>query len=87
MVLIYYVLFHLNRTIDNTSSGGRNPATTWRRRGAIATTEARRDIYRQNLYVNPESVLDTTGRYRETSPAWFRYSIIFDFKQFFLGSL
>ncbi len=24
------------------------------------------------MYVNPDSVVDTTGRYRETSPEWFR---------------
>lgn len=44
----------------------------WNRRRAAGTTEFRSEIYRRNLYVEPESVADLTGRYRETSPEWYR---------------
>lgn len=46
--------------------------TSWSRRRGAATSEFRRDIYRRNLYVDPESISDITGRYRECSPAWYR---------------
>lgn len=60
-------VFLRNRVLDQNRH-----APTWRRRGGLATTDVRRNIYRQNMYVNPESVVDTTGRYRDTSPEWFR---------------
>ena len=44
----------------------------WTRRRGAATSEFRRDIYRRNLYVDPESISDITGRYRDCSPAWYR---------------
>ncbi len=47
-------------------------APLWNRRRGAATSEFRRDIYRRNLRVDPDSVSDLTGRYRECSPAWYR---------------
>ena len=44
----------------------------WGRRRGRATSEFRRDIYTRNLYVDPESISDITGRFRESSPAWYR---------------
>ena len=44
----------------------------WRRRRGRATSEFRRDVYERSLYVDPESVADVTGRFRECSPEWFR---------------
>ena len=38
----------------------------------MATSEFRLSVYRRKMYVNPESVTDITGRYRETSPEWYR---------------
>ena len=47
-------------------------STLWTRRRGAATSEFRRDIYRRNLYVDPESISDITGRVRESSPIWYR---------------
>ena len=44
----------------------------WTRRRGAATSEFRRDIYRRNMYLDPESVQDLAGRVRECSPAWYR---------------
>ena len=44
----------------------------WTRRRGRATSEFRRDIYIRNLYVDPESISDITGRFRDCSPAWYR---------------
>ena len=44
----------------------------WNRRRGVATSAFRRNIYRQNLYVNAESILDVTGRVRECNADWYR---------------
>ena len=46
--------------------------TQWNRRRGAATSEFRRDIYRRNMYLDPDSVQDIAGRVRECSPAWYR---------------
>ena len=48
---------------------------SWHRRGAISTSESRREIYRRNQFVDPTSLVDATGRYRECSPEWYRYDL------------
>lgn len=56
-------------------SGAGGSITTgpmWRRRRGRATSEFRRDVYERSLYVDPDSVVDVTGRFRECSPEWFR---------------
>ena len=55
------------------TSTGTSRQHHWRRRGTLTTTEARRDIYRRNQYVDPTSLVDSTGRYRETTPEWYRW--------------
>ena len=47
-------------------------ASQWNRRRGAATSEFRRDIYRRNMYLDPDSVQDIAGRVRECSPAWYR---------------
>jgi hypothetical protein len=54
------------------SSASTSGRSRWRRGGSHVTSDARREIYRRNEFVEPNSVLDATGRYRETSPEWFR---------------
>ena len=44
----------------------------WNRRRGVATSAFRRNIYRQNLYVEAESIIDVTGRTRECSADWYR---------------
>ena len=44
----------------------------WNRRRGVATSAFRRNIYRQNLYVEAESITDITGRVRECSADWYR---------------
>jgi E3 ubiquitin-protein ligase Topors len=44
-----------------------------RRRGGLATSEFRADIYDRRLRVEPDSIVDAiTGRARECTPAWYR---------------
>ena len=44
----------------------------WNRRRGVATSAFRRNIYRQNLYVEADSIIDVTGRTRECSADWYR---------------
>eukprot|EP00096_Caligus_rogercresseyi_P012170 TRINITY_DN5022_c0_g1_i1.p1 TRINITY_DN5022_c0_g1~~TRINITY_DN5022_c0_g1_i1.p1 ORF type:complete len:574 (-),score=185.50 TRINITY_DN5022_c0_g1_i1:386-2107(-) len=44
----------------------------WRRRRGAASHEFRKSIYERNLWVDPDSLADITGRFRECSPDWFR---------------
>ena len=64
--------FHLPTT--NPTQGRASAGNGWsRRRGRTSnTSEFRRDLYFRNLYVDPESISDITGRYRDSSPAWYR---------------
>ena len=62
-------------TTENQNQGQRqriSAGNLWNRRRGRATSEFRRDIYIRNLYVDPESISDITGRYRDCSPAWYR---------------
>lgn len=46
-----------------------------RRRNALSgTSDFRRNIYRQNLWVRPQP--DVTGRFRESTPEFYRYIIM-----------
>ena len=38
----------------------------------MATSAFRRNIYRQNLYVEADSIVDITGRVRDCSADWYR---------------
>jgi len=62
--------FHLPTT--NPTQGRASAGNGWSRRRGRATSEFRRDLYLRNLYVDPESISDITGRYRDSSPAWYR---------------
>ena len=44
----------------------------WNRRRGVATSAFRRNIYRQNLYVEADSIVDITGRVRECNADWYR---------------
>jgi hypothetical protein len=44
----------------------------WNRRRGVATSAFRRNIYRQNLYVEAGSIIDITGRVRECTADWYR---------------
>ena len=44
----------------------------WNRRRGVATSAFRRNIYRQNLYVEAGSIVDITGRVRECNADWYR---------------
>lgn len=46
--------------------------TSWTRRRGAATSEFRRDVYRRNMYLDPDSVQDIAGRVRECNPEWYR---------------
>ena len=62
--------FHLPTA--NPTQGRASAGNGWSRRRGRATSEFRRDLYLRNLYVDPESISDITGRYRDSSPAWYR---------------
>lgn len=62
--------FHLPTA--NPTQGRVSAGNGWSRRRGRATSEFRRDLYLRNLYVDPESISDITGRYRDSSPAWYR---------------
>ena len=53
---------------SRTSSAG----PLWNRRRGVATSAFRRNIYRQNLYVEADSIVDITGRVRDCSADWYR---------------
>ena len=55
-----------SRTYTNTAG------PLWNRRRGVATSAFRRNIYRQNLYVEADSIIDITGRVRECNPDWYR---------------
>ena len=63
--------FHLP-TANPTQGSRVSAGNGWSRRRGRATSEFRRDLYLRNLYVDPESISDITGRYRDSSPAWYR---------------
>ena len=44
----------------------------WNRRRGVATSAFRRNLYRQNLYVQADSIIDITGRVRECNADWYR---------------
>jgi len=41
-------------------------------RRRVASTDFRRSVYERAQYVRPESVTDVTGRFRDSSPSWYR---------------
>ena len=44
----------------------------WSRSRGIGTTALRYNIYAHNLYVDPDSTVDASGRIKECSPSWYR---------------
>lgn len=44
----------------------------WSRSRGFATPAFRHNIYLHNLFVEPDSIVDSTGHVRECNPAWYR---------------
>ncbi|CAB4062117.1 TOPORS [Lepeophtheirus salmonis] len=59
-------------TVHQMQSGFGANGPLWRRRRGTASNEFRKSVYERNLWVDPQSLVDITGRYRECSPEWFR---------------